>query len=343
MDNLDAVRVQAWQDWTTDTTHTPDLADHVFELLTQYREGTMRPAVNAAFADSLSAVSLAMQDLDHTVALLNAYITMASPDGVAQSEIIRSAFRAAPGSSEIGLKSEDVLQLILDFQDAAAARDARSPADADYDFHVIDQILNERIDFVHAELLEAIAIPLESPPYIEWMIKELVDLRDHAFGLARDDMYEISGTMSVDEHAGVMENDILQAYRTIMVDPGFGDLPAHGSLTLNPDGSFEYTPNAGYVGTDSFTYRLVGTIVEGQPIPEDGQFVSEPATVVLQVESGACSEADLNADGELDFFDVSAFLVAFTASDPAADFREDGEFDFFDVSAFLVAFGAGCP
>ncbi|TGE21059.1 Ig-like domain-containing protein [Hymenobacter metallicola] len=32
--------------------------------------------------------------------------------------------------------------------------------------------------------------------------------------------------------------------------------PAHGSLTLNPDGSYSYTPAAGYLGPDSFTYRI---------------------------------------------------------------------------------------
>ncbi len=53
--------------------------------------------------------------------------------------------------------------------------------------------------------------------------------------------------------------------------------------------------------------------------------------------------ADLTDDGELDFFDVSAFLDAFGAQDPAADFTGDGEYDFFDVSAFLDEFGAGCP
>jgi len=53
--------------------------------------------------------------------------------------------------------------------------------------------------------------------------------------------------------------------------------------------------------------------------------------------------ADLTGDGELDFFDVSAFLSAFTNQDPAADFLNDGLFDFFDVSAFLSAFSAGCP
>src|SRR5262249_43150971 len=31
--------------------------------------------------------------------------------------------------------------------------------------------------------------------------------------------------------------------------------PAHGSLTLNADGSFSYTPAANYNGPDSFTYQ----------------------------------------------------------------------------------------
>jgi hypothetical protein len=52
---------------------------------------------------------------------------------------------------------------------------------------------------------------------------------------------------------------------------------------------------------------------------------------------------DLNKDGVLNFFDVSAFLAAFVAGDPAADFTGDNLFNFFDVSAFLAAFTAGCP
>lgn len=53
--------------------------------------------------------------------------------------------------------------------------------------------------------------------------------------------------------------------------------------------------------------------------------------------------ADLTDDGELNFFDVSAFLSAFTSQDPIADFNGDGNFNFFDVSDFLGAFTAGCP
>lgn len=56
-----------------------------------------------------------------------------------------------------------------------------------------------------------------------------------------------------------------------------------------------------------------------------------------------CGIADFEPDGELNFFDVSAFLSAFTAMDAAADLNDDGDWNFFDVSDFLSAFSAGCP
>jgi len=57
-----------------------------------------------------------------------------------------------------------------------------------------------------------------------------------------------------------------------------------------------------------------------------------------------CSSADLAGPfGQLNFFDVSAFLAAYSSADPAADFNGDGLYNFFDVSAFLSAYSAGCP
>jgi len=64
----------------------------------------------------------------------------------------------------------------------------------------------------------------------------------------------------------------------------------------------------------------------------------------VRIETGGCNDADF-ADpvGVLDFFDVLAFLQAYSGSDPSADLNDDGVFDFFDVLAFLEAFSAGCP
>ncbi|PKQ69743.1 Ig-like domain-containing protein [Raineya orbicola] len=51
--------------------------------------------------------------------------------------------------------------------------------------------------------------------------------------------------------------------------------PANGNVTMNPDGSYTYTPNPGFVGTDTFTYTVCNqlgqcstatvTITVGQP------------------------------------------------------------------------------
>ena len=50
--------------------------------------------------------------------------------------------------------------------------------------------------------------------------------------------------------------------------------PAHGNLTLNPDGSFSYTPHANWHGTDTFTYQA-----------NDGTDNSTAATVTITVNS----------------------------------------------------------
>jgi len=74
----------------------------------------------------------------------------------------------------------------------------------------------------------------------------------------------------------------------------------------------------------------------------DGNTIDSGAGYVFEIKAAVCI-ADLNGDGALNFFDVSAFLTAFAAQDPAADFTNDGAFNFFDVSAFLTAFAGGCP
>src|SRR5690606_28338262 len=50
--------------------------------------------------------------------------------------------------------------------------------------------------------------------------------------------------------------------------------PAHGSVTVHPDGSITYTPNPGFTGTDTFTY----TVTSGG--------VTETTTVTVQVLPG---------------------------------------------------------
>ncbi len=110
-------------------------------------------------------------------------------------------------------------------------------------------------------------------------------------------------------------------------------------------------------GFGTLIYPIEDTALEGEtfymqwivadPNGKDGFARSQVAAVTpFCSKIAACvSEcaADMNGDGELNFFDVSDYLAAYGASDTAADFNGDGEFNFFDVSAFLTALGAGCP
>ncbi|MBT7298118.1 MAG: tandem-95 repeat protein, partial [Victivallales bacterium] len=62
--------------------------------------------------------------------------------------------------------------------------------------------------------------------------------------------------------------------------------PAHGTLALNANGSFTYTPDAGYAGPDSFTYKA-----------NDGVDDSSVATVTITVWDGSWDALGAEIDG----------------------------------------------
>ncbi|EPE99272.1 tandem-95 repeat protein, partial [Rhizobium grahamii] len=81
--------------------------------------------------------------------------------------------------------------------------------------------------------------------------------------------------------AGVLANDSDvdgNTLKSVLVNG-----PAHGSLTLNADGSFTYTPAANYSGADSFTYKA-----------NDGTADSAPVTVSIDVKPVNDGEAKLS-------------------------------------------------
>ncbi len=57
--------------------------------------------------------------------------------------------------------------------------------------------------------------------------------------------------------------------------------PAHGSLTLNANGSLDYTPAVGFQGADSFTYQV-----------SDGAALSDPTTVTVEVSALPVAHGD---------------------------------------------------
>jgi VCBS repeat-containing protein len=69
---------------------------------------------------------------------------------------------------------------------------------------------------------------------------------------------------------GVLDNDTDAKSHSLTAVPE--SAPSHGTLTLSADGSFIYTPDKDYIGTDSFTYKA-----------HDGAENSAPATVAINV------------------------------------------------------------
>jgi hypothetical protein len=107
--------------------------------------------------------------------------------------------------------------------------------------------------------------------------------------------------------------------------------------------------NGGVIVNTSITYDIDGDGIFNDPTSANFDPASpsdESYSVALYIgyyqEADIC-DADLNGDGMLNFFDVSAFLAAYNTMDPIADFTGDGMFNFFDVSAFLAAYNEGCP
>ncbi len=88
--------------------------------------------------------------------------------------------------------------------------------------------------------------------------------------IAGDDAYVLDEDheLQIDPAAGVHANDVDVDGEPLSAVLYEG--PAHGMVALNPDGSFTYTPDANYHGTDTFQYRT-----------NDGLAPSGIATVTL--------------------------------------------------------------
>ena len=93
--------------------------------------------------------------------------------------------------------------------------------------------------------------------------------------VASDDSYTVNGdsTLNVAASAGVLANDSDVEGDTLTALLVHG--PAHGNATLNPDGSFTYTPHADFIGTDRVGYRV-----------SDGMLTSDVAVVSVVVNPG---------------------------------------------------------
>lgn len=85
-----------------------------------------------------------------------------------------------------------------------------------------------------------------------------------------DDEYTVGVDGSLTASDGVLRNDL--DFKGDPLTATLGSAPSHGTVAFNADGSFVYTPAAGFEGADAFTYQA-----------DDGTRSGNVATVQLSV------------------------------------------------------------
>ncbi len=161
--------------------------------------------------------------------------------------------------------------------------------------------------------------------------------------VAADDVYSTDEdvTLTIDATSGVLANDS---------DPDNDNLtatvvsnPANGTLTLNSNGSFTYAPNAGFTGTDTFTYAAgdteltssVATVsisvstVNSAPVAADDVYsTGEGSTLTIDVASGVLAN---DSDPDNDNLTAS---VASNPTDGTLTLNADGSFTYAPNAGF---------
>jgi large repetitive protein len=111
--------------------------------------------------------------------------------------------------------------------------------------------------------------------------------------VAKDDSYKVDEdtTLNIDA-PGVLSNDTDVDNTAAELQAVQVTGPAHGTLTLNDNGSFEYKPEANYNGPDTFTYKandgtddsdtatvsITVNAVNDAPVPEDNSYTTPEDT-----------------------------------------------------------------
>lgn len=155
--------------------------------------------------------------------------------------------------------------------------------------------------------------------------------------IAHDDAYSIAANSGAQTFAapGVMANDT----NADTAEPT-GAVPAHGSLTLNANGSFTYTPTTGFSGDDTFQYHVHS---------QAANVWSSPATVTMHVISitavadrysvpSGAPTLNVGAPGVLsnDIGADSAVLVSGLAQNSGTlNLHTDGSFDYSPNASFI--------
>lgn len=152
---------------------------------------------------------------------------------------------------------------------------------------------------------------------------------------AVEDSYGLDEDMALDVAApGVLANDADPQGQPLSAVVLTG--PTSGSLSLRPDGSFTYTPNPNFNGSDSFTYTASDGVADSAPATvaitvkavndapvalDDGYVVEEDASLTVAAPGVTGNDADVDGDA------FAAVLVSAPAHG-AVSLSADGSFTY---------------
>ena len=197
---------------------------------------------------------------------------------------------------------------------------------------------------------------------VAFLLGTLLTQGQNVAPVAVDDSYTVglNFTRNVAAVNGVLNNDSDANGNTtlsLQTTPISG--PTNGALSLNSDGSFTYTPNTGFVGSDSFTYRVCD---DGTPNSIVSRFDFDTPTLTdatvgpnatsinanaaqtgcgmhFPTGAGGSTGFDLIIPNTAGIFDFTSFEVSFEYQDQEsqADIVTAGNFRIYHIRANSVA------
>jgi len=197
----------------------------------------------------------------------------------------------------------------------------------DSDFAGLDGFMYLASDGTGSSWLAAVSISVEIPNRAPVAVND-------AFTMNEDEPLHIDGP-------GLLANDSDADQDSLTL--ALANPPLHGTVTFNADGSFDYVPNANFVGVDGFGYvaldgqtesDVAAVTIEVLPVNDapaaasDEYLASEDVSLVIDVAGGALAN-DADVDGDA--------LAANLVSGPAhgsLTFNADGSFEYMPTADF---------
>ena len=138
--------------------------------------------------------------------------------------------------------------------------------------------------------------------------------------VANNDAYSVNqGTVLNVAAPGLLSNDTDDDSPTTSLHVVVNTGPSHGTLVPSANGSFTYTPNAGFVGVDSFTYVANdGTWTDGStPMSPDSNPAATVSITVKDVTPPLVNITIPAPNGSNGWFKTSPVVVSIVATDPS--------------------------